>query len=211
MNSSATDGSSLVRRPSPSGNLLSVSWSLLRLLVVAVATIACMPATLAAQSVRADFDGDGVQDDATFSAGVGGVIVHIGRAHALLPLHAAEAVVAMATADIDRDGDLDLIVRLSRSGIHLWRNADAGRFVRVRHPRHAIQPLLASHHGNLATGDPDADRAATGASSAPSLRSARPHLVHNALARGAIPDRAGTRPLQELTRTQIPRAPPAFA
>jgi hypothetical protein len=211
MNTSAVDRVRPVPRASGSGNLLSVSLRLLRLLVATAALGACVPATLAAQSVRADFNGDGVQDDATFSADFRGVVVHIGRARAVLPLHASEAVVAIATADIDRDGDLDLIVRLSRSGIHLWRNADSGRFVKVRHRRHVLPPLLAPGRGNLAGGDPDLDHVATGASSAPSLRSARVHLVHEALARGAIPDRAGTRPLQETARTQIPRAPPAFA
>jgi hypothetical protein len=62
--------------------------------------------------------------------GAGSVIsvTFTGRARPRL-LRMPEPVVALALADVDNDGELDILVTSNRQGLLLWRNAGRGHFV----------------------------------------------------------------------------------
>lgn len=50
-------------------------------------------------------------------------------------LRVRERLASIALADVDADGDLDILAASVRAGVLLWRNAGRGRFVLARLPK----------------------------------------------------------------------------
>ncbi len=68
-------------------------------------------------------------------------VTFAGRRHPRL-LRSSDPIDAYAVADVDNDGDLDILATSNRHGLLLWRNAGRGRFVfaspsrvHLTHPR----------------------------------------------------------------------------
>jgi hypothetical protein len=55
-------------------------------------------------------------------------VMFIGRSHPKL-LRSADRIATYAVADVDNDGDLDIVATSSGTSLLLWRNAGRGRFV----------------------------------------------------------------------------------
>jgi hypothetical protein len=56
-------------------------------------------------------------------------IVYVGRLHAhTRTIRSAEAIDALAIADVDNDGDSDIVAAARTGTLRLWRNAGRGRY-----------------------------------------------------------------------------------
>jgi hypothetical protein len=67
-------------------------------------------------------------------------ITYAGRAHAHVRLlRSCYPIDALAVADVDNDGDLDILAAKEGGGLVLWRNAGRGRFVFATAP---VQHML---------------------------------------------------------------------
>jgi VCBS repeat protein len=77
-------------------------------------------------------------------------------------IHVATPVEAVAIADVDNDGDLDILAASTRDGLVLWRNAGRGRFVLARAPSISSSPRSAgawlTSRGDRHPVQTDADR-----------------------------------------------------
>ena len=71
-------------------------------------------------------------------------------------IHSATPVDALAVADVDNDGDLDILAASMRDGLVLWRNAGRGHFVLARAPAACV---LKPRPGAWLTGRSDRNRA----------------------------------------------------
>lgn len=84
-----------------------------------------------ATPVCADFNGDGRDDVALFGLGqISGISIHLkGSSTFSLSTHIAPAASSMAAADIDRDGDVDIVIGSSATAeIFIAKNRGGGRF-----------------------------------------------------------------------------------
>lgn len=66
-------------------------------------------------------------------------VTFAGHAHPRV-LRSPEPIAAVALADLDRDGDLDIVAASNAKGLQIWRNAGSGHFVLVPPLRHGIAP-----------------------------------------------------------------------
>ena len=85
-----------------------------------------------AQTLTADINGDGVPDRVEAGRAPGEVVVHVSGGRAAQRLDSTGAVIALAIADIDQDGDSDLVATIAGSRhlrLLVWINAGGGRFV----------------------------------------------------------------------------------
>jgi hypothetical protein len=80
-----------------------------------------------AAPVAHDFDGDGILDEARLTAS-DRVSVRLSSAAGRLTLDAPERIVGLASIDIDRDGDVDLVAFLGGGGSIVWINDGHGAF-----------------------------------------------------------------------------------
>lgn len=97
------------------------------LVAPAPAPVHAWPARPIPQTSAADLNGDGLSDTVTVSHGR--VRVHLSN-HAHVRLGGSRHIVGLAVADIDRDGDRDLVAMSSRGVLHIWRNDGRGHFSR---------------------------------------------------------------------------------
>jgi hypothetical protein len=169
--------------------------------VLAALILLATPA--AAQTVIADFNGDGVRDRVDPCRGCADVVVRASNGTQIQRLHAHHPVVGLVVADVNDDGTPDIIVRTDRPGLHVWVNRGRGRFVRTRG-----RPLP-SHGARLSRGSmtpraPDADAiAASNADPSPFLK---PDVV--AAVRGVWTTGPFRRPRAPAAHFRIrPRAP----
>ena len=113
--------------------MLSVSRYVLATLVGASGLL--MPVAAFADSVRTDFDGDGVRDRIEVGARSTELAVRLSNGR-LQRLEADDLILRFVVADVDRDGDPDVVATTGRSGLRIWINGGSGRFAALRVPRH---------------------------------------------------------------------------
>jgi hypothetical protein len=110
-----------------------------RILGAALAVV-CLHSFPARASVIADFNGDGVLDQVVAARSpISGLIVSISGSSTPLVLKLSEPPLSFVAADVDRDGDVDLILS-KRHGLLVWLNRGRGRFT-VSH-RHSLPRSL---------------------------------------------------------------------
>src|SRR5262249_62396616 len=82
-------------------------------------------------------------------------VTFVGRDHPRL-LRSTDPIAAYTVADVDNDGDLDILATSDRSGLLLWRNAGRGRFVLASPAtrRSASQPAPGVRHFTTAVDGP---------------------------------------------------------
>ncbi len=90
------------------------------------------PAAAAAQSVTSDLNADGLPDRIDRGASSTELFVRLSNGRRFQRLRAAQPILDLAVADVDRDGDFDLVATTFGSltfEVHVWTNAGHGRFV----------------------------------------------------------------------------------
>lgn len=102
-----------------------------------------VPAAGEAGTVRADLDGDGVHDRVEASRAAGVLTLRLTGTRRSLLLRANDFIVKFIVADIDHDGDADVVAQTRESGLRFWINKGRGRFA-FRLPQRA-RPLRAHH------------------------------------------------------------------
>jgi hypothetical protein len=123
-------------------------------LILALPVWLALPALASGQVLSADVNGDGVRDRIEAGPAPAELIVQLSTLEPAQHLKASGAILAVAVADIDRDGRSDLIATTAgRRHIRLvvWMNAGSGRFV-ARAPRDALQSRRLGHR-RVATPD----------------------------------------------------------
>lgn len=100
----------------------------------------CCP-LLPTVAFSADLDEDGVGDVAT--VGDGSIEVWLSSEAAPVVLHGSHHALSVRAADIDHDGDTDLVSLSRHGGIRFWRNDGFGTFTATTHirPRAPAWPL----------------------------------------------------------------------
>jgi hypothetical protein len=139
------------------------------------------------QLAQGDFDGDGRQDLALVQDGADGPQVSISLSGSSGALSLETRVVGLVAADIDHDGDLDLVALAPTGQVTAWLNDGQGRFT--------VQ--VASHSNGLApktvTVDPLRDEPAALGVTAP-----------------LVEPRARSGTAVGIARFRAPTVPPAF-
>jgi hypothetical protein len=82
------------------------------------------------QRALGDFDGDGRPDVALIQEGIGGSHVSVRLSGSAGAADLGTTVVSLITADIDHDGDLDLVAAAPSGQVVTWLNDGRGRFTR---------------------------------------------------------------------------------
>ena len=114
-----------------------------------------LPGVAQADALRADLDGDGVRDHIVLSRSSGEVTVRVSATRRWQRLHANDPIVRFVLADIDRDGDPDLVAHTGRFGLQVWINKGRGLFTsRARHVRTHHLRFAPRHSGPAVRGIP---------------------------------------------------------
>ena len=95
------------------------------------------PVAARADSVRTDFDGDGIRDRIEVSARSTELAVRLSNGRTVQRLEADDLIFRFVVADVDRDGDPDVVATTGRSGLQIWINRGSGRFTALHVIRHA--------------------------------------------------------------------------
>jgi hypothetical protein len=112
-----------------------------------------VPTLAQADSLRADLDGDGIRDRIEFGPGSRELAVRLSGTRQWQRLQSRDRIVRFVVADIDHDGDPDLVANTHRSGLRIWINKGRGLFAaRARHVssrrvRFTVGPWRAGVHG----------------------------------------------------------------
>jgi hypothetical protein len=93
------------------------------------------------QHAQGDFDGDGRQDLALVQEGADGSHVSVRLSGSSSALSLEATVVGLIAADIDHDGDLDLVTVAPTGQVIAWLNDGRGRFtVQEASPSNSLSP-----------------------------------------------------------------------
>ena len=91
-----------------------------------------LPVAALAGSIPTDFDGDGVRDRIEITARPTELGVRLSNGRALQRLKADDLILKFVVADVDRDGDSDVVATTGRSGLRIWINRGRGRFAALK-------------------------------------------------------------------------------
>jgi hypothetical protein len=116
--------------------------------------------------LRADLDGDGVRDRIEVSRQPGLVAVRLSSTRHWLRFRTDDLIVRVVVADVDRDGDSDVVTETRQSGLRFWVNKGGGRFalrlphlrshgLRAHHSRRIVRGIQVFHEDNSALNDPN--------------------------------------------------------
>jgi hypothetical protein len=119
-----------------------------------------VPGVALADSLRADFDGDGVRDHIEVGARTSELAVRLSARRSLLRLQADDRILRFVVADVNRDGHPDVVASTRRSGLQIWINKGRGLFARAHRVGHAHP--WAGHTIGRFTAQPEDDSACTG-------------------------------------------------
>jgi hypothetical protein len=140
----------------------------MRLLVTLAVLL--FPAGAAAQIIEADFDGDGIGDQVFRGPQPEDLRVVLSHAPEPQPLQLPHPVVHFTTADIDQDGDRDIVATTAGPGLDIFLNLGRGRF-RAIHAA-AVQQWQTGPRIGAATAPPEFDNASDAPAGSPTLRPA---------------------------------------
>ena len=115
------------------------------------------PAAARADSLRADFDGDGVRDRIEVAARSTELAVRLSTGRTLQRLLADDLILRFVIADVNRDGHPDVVASTRRSGLQIWINKGRGLFARSHRVRHGLR--VAGHTIGRLTAQPEDDSA----------------------------------------------------
>jgi hypothetical protein len=87
-----------------------------------------LPAAVRADTLHADFDGDGVRDGIDVGIRFTELDVRLSRSRALQRLRADDLILRFVVTDLDRDGDPDVVAHTRRTGLQIWINTGRGHF-----------------------------------------------------------------------------------
>ena len=110
------------------------------------------PGAARADSLRDDFDGDGVRDHIEVAARSTELAVRLSTGRAPQRLQADDLILRFVIADVNRDGHPDVVASTRRSGLQIWINKGRGLFARSHRVRHGAR--LAGHTIGRLTAQP---------------------------------------------------------
>jgi hypothetical protein len=99
-----------------------------------------VPGAARAESLPADFDGDGVRDHIEVGARSMELAVRLSNGRALLRLQADDLILRFVVTDVNRDGHPDVVASTRRSGLQIWINKGRGLFARSHRVRNGPRP-----------------------------------------------------------------------
>jgi hypothetical protein len=94
--------------------------------------------TVSASGLVVDLNGDRIADRVNISYSSSELLVRLSRRGSTQHLAARDRVMRVIVADVDGDGDQDLVARTARRGLQVWLNHGRGHFSRAR--IHAARP-----------------------------------------------------------------------
>ena len=129
-------------------NIRPILTMIRRLILTTLCGLAALlaPNLAQADSLRADLDGDGIHDRIEFRDGSRELAIRFSATRRWQRLHANDQIVRFEVADVDRDGDPDLVANTRQFGLQIWINKGRGLFAassghgRSRHARLALHP-----------------------------------------------------------------------
>lgn len=125
-----------------------------------------IPAAAGAEPLRTDLDGDGLHDRIELGRHPGLLAVRLSGTRHWLHLSTNDLIVRFVVADIDRDGDPDVVAETQHSGLHFWINKGHGRFasrslkvghraIRAHHVKPAVRSVQELRVADSALNDPN--------------------------------------------------------
>jgi hypothetical protein len=161
--------------------------------------------TAGAQTLRADLDGDGIRDEILGGALPTDLSIRLSSTAELPTLHLVQRILRITTADVDHDGDRDIIATTESPGFDIFLNQGNGRFQAV----HAAPVLrwgtYAAHLDQSPSGPGTDNPSDTPSGAVPvqrrSLRTRTPTPLFRCLSPFAV--------LPLLSRVIDPRGPPS--
>ena len=112
----------------------------IRLLAFAAA-LAAAPVVASAQTLSADFNGDGIHDQVEPGVRPTEIVVRLSSGHRQRRLRADSPIIRLTAVDFNRDGQLDLVATTRPGGLTVWINRGNGHFFRHRTGASARQQL----------------------------------------------------------------------
>jgi hypothetical protein len=185
-----------------------------KLILAALCSLAALllPSLANADTLRADLDGDGIRDQIEFKRGSRDLAIRFSSTQRWQRLHVRDLIVRFVLADVDRDGDADLIANTGASGLHVWINKGRGFFAartrpaRPRHIRISRQHARPAVRGVPSLGGDDSTLNDRTRLSIVAAAPARARLM--AVCEAPLPGRA---PLANIAgRRRAPRGPPSL-
>jgi hypothetical protein len=107
---------------------------LCRAALFAAVFLVLLPMGAAAEALQADLDGDGVRDQVIRGSQPNDLCVVLSRTLQPQRLRLLQPIIRFTTADVDHDGDHDIIAMTAQAGLDIFLNTGRGRFRAVHAP-----------------------------------------------------------------------------
>jgi hypothetical protein len=164
----------------------------------------------AAQTLTADINGDGISDRIEGGGPGGGVLVQLSGHGPAQRLRAAGTILDLALADIDQDGDSDLVATAAghrHIRLLVWTNAGGGHLLSRLPVRVPSGATLGRARVRVPVDIPVLDDLSDGPDSVVTLPSL--HGGHDAITGEPLPAATDSVPTRPHTFRRAPRGPPA--